>query len=87
LFLIGSYLALKQAQTKTAQETRVQKILAAASASTDPLEGALLCAELRGLPEVPGWRKIAAALPRQSIPQAVLIGHTDWWLVDIELAL
>jgi hypothetical protein len=38
--LIGGYLALKTVQTKTVQETRVQKILAAANASTDSLEGA-----------------------------------------------
>jgi WD40 repeat protein/MinD-like ATPase involved in chromosome partitioning or flagellar assembly len=78
LFLVIGYLFLQQAQIKSAAETRVQKILTAASTSTDPLEGALLCAELRNVPEVPGWRKIATVLTRQPIPQSVLLGHTDW---------
>jgi hypothetical protein len=54
---------------------RSTAIVAAASASPDPLEKALLLSDLAGLPEPDGAQAVAQELVRLSVPRAELKGH------------
>src|SRR5262245_5075839 len=77
LVLVGSAIGLylRWSARRAQEQLRAARIVAAAAASTDPLEAALLLAELRGRPE-PRDAKAALDLARsvaeRMIPEAVL---------------
>jgi WD40 repeat protein len=71
--LIGLFSWLFVARTEG--KSKSQSILAAAAASADPLEKALLLANLEGSPVPAGGVALAREIASMSVPLAVLSGH------------
>jgi WD40 repeat protein len=71
LTVVLAFLFLRNKET-----AKSQSVLAAATASADPLEKALLLANLKGSPEPAGGLRLALEVASTPIPLAVLSGHT-----------